>query len=111
MRQIIFKEVIICYENGWSGSADLVVGVLLPDLLLRFVLGLYQEESIDDQRREGPEREEGEEKSRVPTEHVFFYDREERDHERAGCPVENSRDWQFVWLHAFGQIDPADRAN
>lgn len=25
--------------------------------------------------------------------------------------MEDSRDWQLVWLHAFGQIDPADRTN
>lgn len=25
--------------------------------------------------------------------------------------MEDSSDWQFVWLHAFGQIDPADRTD
>lgn len=64
-----------------DGSADLVVGVLLSDLLLRLVLGLQKEESVDDKGSEGPEREEGEQKSWVSAEDVLFYDGEESDHE------------------------------
>lgn len=49
----------------WSGSADLVVRVFLSNLLLRLVLGLQEEESVDDKRSERPKREEGEKKCRV----------------------------------------------